>query len=131
MLTCQFNHLKVETIKILGIFFNKYGIDKINITKTVEKVNQSLIIWNDIKLDLIQRITALKTFILSKFWYIANFIPIEEKLVDDLNKKCFKFILNSKREFVKRNTMIGDYNEGGLNMICIKSKLLSIKLKFF
>jgi hypothetical protein len=40
-------------------------------------------------------------------------------------------INNGKRDFIKRKTLIGDIDEGGINMICITSKLKSIRFKFF
>jgi hypothetical protein len=43
----------------------------------------------------------------------------------------FKFLWRGKFEHIKRRSLIGDLNEGGLNMLCINSKLISIKFKFF
>ena len=34
--------------------------------------------------------------------------------------KCVKFIWNGKPDKVKRNTLIGDFEKGGLKMIDIK-----------
>ena len=46
---------------------------------------------------------------------------IEKKL------KCFKFIWVGKPDKVKRNTMIGNFEMGGLNMIDIESYVASLR----
>jgi hypothetical protein len=46
---------------------------------------------------------------------------IEKKL------KCFKFIWDGKPDKVKRNTMIGNFEMGGLNMIDIGSYFASLR----
>ena len=46
---------------------------------------------------------------------------IEKKL------KCFKFIWDGKPDKVKRNTMIGNFEMGGLNMIDIGSYVASLR----
>jgi hypothetical protein len=97
----------------------------------VNKLIKTLYIWNDINLDLIQRITALKTFIMSKIWFVINFINISNSKIDEINKKIFNFLWCGKRDFIKRKTIIGNYDEGGHKMICLHSKKMSIRYKHF
>ena len=51
--------------------------------------------------------------------------------MSDLERKIFNFIWNNKPELIKRKTIIKDCNSGGLNMICINSKVTAILLKQF
>jgi hypothetical protein len=43
---------------------------------------------------------------------------------------CFKFIWNGKPDKVKRNTLIGDFEKGGLKMIDIDSYFISLKVSW-
>jgi hypothetical protein len=122
---------EVQQFKILGIIFNKNGIDESNMIIAVNKLIKTLYIWNDINLDLIQRITALKTFIMSKIWFVINFINISNSKIDEINKKIFNFLWCGKRDFIKRKTIIGNYDESGLKRICLHSKIMSIRYKHF
>jgi hypothetical protein len=55
---------------------------------------------------------------------------IPEKYKKEIESKCFKFIWNGKPDKVKRNTLIGDFEKGGLKMIDIESYFISlIKVK--
>ena len=80
---------------------------------------------------MIQRVTACRTFILSKVWFIANFMVIKEPDLKDINCLIFKFIWGSSIELVKRNSLILPYEKGGLNMVHLKSKLKCIALQQF
>jgi hypothetical protein len=44
-----------------------------------------------------------------------------KKYRKEIESKCFKFIWDGKPDKVKRNTMIGNFEMGGLNMIDIGS----------
>ena len=78
---------------------------------------------------MLERITVLKTFALSKLSYQANFVvlKIEIKRIESM---AFKFIWNGC-ELIKMSTLILDYSEGGLNMISIRAKLRAISLRNF
>jgi hypothetical protein len=61
-----FEHLCVDEIKILGVKFYKNGISISNVREILDKIDISLHLWNFKELDMLQRIAALKKFILSK-----------------------------------------------------------------
>ncbi len=69
-------HLYVDEIKILGVKFNKNGISCVNVKEIFDKIDISLNLWNFKEFDMLQRITALKTFILSKLWFLMMFREI-------------------------------------------------------
>ena len=74
----------VDKVKILGITFNKYGIDKENLEMCLKKINISLNLWKSVRLDMLERITVLRTFALSKLWYLCNFISLNEEEIKKL-----------------------------------------------
>ena len=49
------------------------------------------------------------------------------KIQKELESKCFKYICNGKPDKVKRNTLIGDFEKGGLKIIDIDSYVISLK----
>ena len=118
----------VEKIKILGIIFNKNGFDKENLSTCLNKINTTFNIWTSIKLNMMERITVLKTFALSKLWYQANFVVLKECEIKRIESMAFKFIWNGC-ELIKRSTLLLDYSEGGLNMISIRAKLRAISIR--
>ena len=121
----------IEKIKILGIIFDKTGIAKENFVRIKSNFQITLNIWNNINLNMIERITVIRTFALSKIWYLANFIVFERSEVQEIEKIAFKFIWNDKRELIKRKTLYLDSLEGGLNMVCIWAKLDTIYFRNF
>ena len=121
----------VNEAKLLGIVINKNGISRTNLSNTLEKIKKAIFLWSGCKLDILQRVTALKTFILSKLWYILNFIHLDKDLLKLIERLSFNFIWGSKREFIKREQLTKEKKEGGINMINIKAKCDAIKVRFF
>ena len=79
---------------------------------------------------MLERITVLRTFALSKLWYQANFVLLNESEIKKIETMCFKFIWNGS-ELIKRSTLLLDYTEGGLKMLDIRAKLRTISLRNF
>jgi len=122
-------HLYVDEIKILGVKFNKNGISCVNVKEIFDKIDISLNLWNFKEFDMLQRITALKTFILSKLWFILNFIYLDKNEIMILERKIYKYLWSNKQELIKRGTLIRSKKEGGLDMIDINSKIEAIRIK--
>jgi len=55
---------------------------------------------------------------------------LNEKDIKSIGDSTFKFIWNGC-ELIKRDTLISDYNEGGLKMISIRAKLKTIMIRNF
>ena len=93
------------------------------------QINNILILGNLKNIDMLQRITALKTFILSKLWFILNFVVLKRNQIIILERKIYQYLWNNKIELIKRKTLIKSKLEGGLDMIDIFSKIQSIYVK--
>ena len=118
----------VDKVKILGITFNKYGIDKENLEMCLKKINISLNLWRSVRLDMLERITVLRTFALSKLWYLCNFISLNEDEIKKLETLCFKYIWNGQDQ-IKRSILYSEFKDGGLNMVSIRTKLDMIRIR--
>jgi hypothetical protein len=124
-----FEHLCVDEIKILGVKFNKNGISSSNVREILDKIDISLHLWSFKEFDMLQRITALKTFILSKLWFILNFVYLDKNEITILERRIYKYLWSNKQELIKRATLIRSKKEGGLDMIDINSKIEAIRIK--
>ena len=118
-------------MKILGINFDNDGISKKNLKNASEKVEKSLNIWSGVKLSLLEKIIVCKTFILCKIYFYANFIYMEKDYIKQINKKIYRFIWNNNCELVKRDTLILPYEEGGMNMFHLETRIKTILLQQF
>ena len=128
----EYSNLKfVNELKILGIIFNKNGISDENINKAHTNIEKTLGMWYCVNLNTIERIVVCKTFALSKLWYICSFMNIPECFLKKFETTIFKFIWNGAIEYIKRDTLILPYDQGGLNMFHIRTKLETIIFQQF
>ena len=126
----NFRNIKfVDEVKILGIIFSKVGVDKKNLMIAKKKIENTLNMWNGIKFNLIDKITVVRTFGLSKLWYLLNFISLEENDIKEFETLIFKYIWNGKAELISRRVLYSTYERGGLNMVCIRAKICMILMR--
>ena len=73
-----------KEMKILGVYFDNNGFSKNNFKLLLSKISKTIDIWNTIRLNMLERIVIVKTFILSKVWFLANFSFIDKDMVKTL-----------------------------------------------
>jgi len=86
------NSVNIEDFKVLGIYFNKKGISSKNLEIVIEKIRKALFLWDIPSLNMLDRITIVKTFLLSKLWFTATFLFINQEKIKEINSMLFKFI---------------------------------------
>jgi exonuclease III len=112
----------VKGTKALGIFFTynlKEMVEK-NFDQKIKELKKILAIWSQRDLSIIGRILIFKSLALSKVIYQCNNLEIPEDTIKELNQLAFTFIWQNKPDKVKRNTIISDYENGGLRMIDVE-----------
>ena len=111
-----------KPIKSLGIYYGHDYIEceKLNWEKKIEKMNSLFLSWSKRNLSILGKVLIIKALIIPIFTFIVSSCVIPEKYKKEIESKCFKFIWNGKPDKVKRNTLIGDFEKGGLNMIDIE-----------
>ena len=97
------------------------------IGKKIEKMNSLFLSWSKRNLSILGKVLIIKALIIPIFTFIVSSCVIPKKYKKDIESKCFKFIWNGKPDKVKRNTLIGDFEKGGLKMIDIESYFISLK----
>jgi hypothetical protein len=122
-------HIK-EHIKMLGIQIckNKEKLMELNYNPIMEKINNTIARWQNKELSIQGKIVILKTFIISKLIYAINVLPSppKEKL-KEIQDIMYKFVWDNKPDKIKRDTLIGDYADGGLRMPDLISQNTSLK----
>ena len=115
---------------ILGIKFscNLDTMVKINFKDKIEQIDKELKVWSKRKLTPFGRITVLKTIVISKLNHLFIALPNPtEELINNLQKKFFHFIWQSGTDRIKRDTLMQEYDKGGLKMIHLKNYMLALK----
>ena len=90
---------------------------KINFEEKLAALKKILNQWTTRGLTLMGRICIIKTLAISKLVYNTSVLTAPPKFTSEVNDICFKFIWNFKPDKVKRNTLIGPKEKGGLNMV--------------
>jgi hypothetical protein len=67
------------------------------------------------------KILIIKTLILPKFTFLASSCVVPKMYIKEIESCFYRFIWNGKPDKIKRLTLIGDYEKGGLNMVDINS----------
>jgi hypothetical protein len=119
-----------ENIRMLGVYISKdkSKLIDLNYDPIIEKINNTIKRWQNIELSLQGKIVIVKTLIISKLIYALNVLPSppKEKL-KDIQDNLYHFVWDNKPDKVKRETLIGDYADGGLRMPDLVSQNTSLK----
>jgi hypothetical protein len=74
---------------------------------------------------------VIKTLALPKLIHLLTSLPnLKQSLFNDLNKLFFDFIWDGKPEKIKRNTLIADFEDGGLKMIHLQQFNAYLKISW-
>ena len=91
-----------------------------NFVQKIKELKKLLAIWGQRDLSIIGQILVFKSLALSKVIYQCNNLEIPADVIKQLNQLAFNFIWQFKKDKVKRNTIIADYENGGLKMIDVE-----------
>ena len=106
-----------EFIKTLGVYFSRNmnaAYDKTWNDK-VEKMECQLKQWRCRNLTYFGKVIVLKTLVLSNITYIMSVFPTLEKYNKKIERLIYNFLWNG-RDRIKRKTLIGRTDIGGINM---------------
>ena len=101
--------------------------EKINWANKIEKIQRLLIQWKKRHLTIFGKIIVIKTLALSQIIYSATNTHIPDYVIPRLNTIVYNFLWENK-ERIKRKTLIGKFEDGGVEMIDINSYFLAIKV---
>ena len=121
-----------KPIKALGIYFglNQLECNLLNWEKKKVDCESLINKWLKRNLPFFGKIKVIKTLVMPKFVYLVQStkVPFEKiKIIDSL---IYNFLWHGKREKIKRTTLIGQINQGGLDMLDTASFFKSLKIKW-
>ena len=97
-----------------------------NWTEKIVKLQNTLETWKKRNLTIFGKITIIKTLALSKIIYSVMNTHIPPDTIPKINKLIYNFIWGAK-ERIKRMTLIGPIDEGGVNMVTLDNHFTSLK----
>lgn len=117
-----------KPIKYLGIYTgpNHHECDSKNWDENLEKLQLLLDSWHNRSLTLFGKIAVVKALGVSKLNYISNVCALPDDIVKRTNKIIYGFLWKA-HDRIKRNTLIGKIEDGGLGMIDIESSFIAAK----
>jgi len=115
-------------VRCLGIYIghDSEGCHRENWMSKINKLKNCLHIWKSRKLTIYGKIMIVKTLAISKLIYSFSVLNVPEEVIKVVNRSIYEFIWN-KVDRIKRNTMINELENGGLNMLDLESKIISLK----
>ena len=123
----------VGEIKVFGIYIMDSYQDmlKRNWSFRFSKFEQSILSWSGRVLETIfQRVEVIKTFALSRIYYLASILPIPQTFVKNIERVMGKFIWSASGKVlrVSLDEMKNPVEKGGCGLVCIKSMSKSLFL---
>ena len=117
-----------EPVRCLGIYIgnDKKECNKLNWDKKLENIKKKLSSWQKRKLTIFGKVTVIKSLLIPQLLFSAHFLDIPTGYIKEVNKVFYKFLWNS-HDRIKRNTLIADINEGGIQMMDIESQFEALK----
>ena len=108
-----------DSVYALGIYFSNSEkvSNKLNFYEKLDVLEKTLNNWKRRKLTLLGKINIVKSAGLSKLIYNSSVLPVPKNFCEQVNKITFNFIWDNKIAKIKKNTIIGERKNGGLNMI--------------
>ena len=117
--------------KILGLWFtnNLEGMEKMNTMDKYLEAKTLFRIWARRSNTPIGRVVILKSLILSKLIYLWIMLPNPpNEYLDILQKICFHFVWDGKKDKIKRTISKHHTKEGGISIPDIKAYVQALKL---
>ena len=120
-----------STVRLLGVSFdyNLTNMVELNYVPKLEKLKEILRVWSMRDLSPIGKITIVKSLGISQLVFLFSVLPKPpNNFIKELNSVIYNFIWSGKPDKISRNTIIGDYEKGGLKMIHISSIITGLNV---
>ena len=119
-----------DPIKVLGAFLS-YNPDKnfeLNFLSRFRRMKTKLNLWLSRDLTLYGNFLLAKALGVSQLIYIASMLSVPETLIKSVQTQLFSFLLNNKKDKIKRLVMYQPLANGGINFINFATMVKSLRL---
>ena len=123
----------VRVMEVLGILFTssmKRTID-LNAQVARHKTKRCLMTAKTQRLTIHQRVIFVNTFVVSKITHTAKILPMQLKVVKQIQRMVNKFIWMGRFEKLSLTQVINHPSKGGLGVVAIKEKIDSLRISSF
>jgi hypothetical protein len=129
----QFGQSIKENIKMLGVHLakEKAATIELNYVPIFKKMEETMSDWRYRGLSLSGKITILKTMVISKLIYAISVLPSPPtKDIEKIQTDMLAFVWDNKPPMVRKDTLIGDYIDGGYRMPNILLQTRALKMSW-
>lgn len=115
-------------VRILGIYIGHdvEGCYCENWLKKIQRLKSCIHVWKCRKLSLFGKVNVLKGLALAKFVYCMTVLPVPVEIIKEITKSFHSFLWKGT-DRIKRNTLIAQYEHGGIKMVDVESMVVSLK----
>ena len=92
----------------------------------IKALKTTLTAWNRRALSFRGRALIANMLGLSTLWYLCSFSVIPEAIIKAVNGEVFPFVWRKKREWLARSSVTQRPNQGGLGVVDVHRKMLSL-----
>ena len=129
------NRFKVacDVIKILGIYYSNVYEQAVLISwsKILDAIRIKINLFTLRRLNIYQKAIMINCMILSKVWYTCHTYPLSMDYAKKVEKINFPYIWCSNCDHLKRDVLYNRKSAGGLSLLNVYFKGLSIFTKTF
>jgi len=120
-----------EPVKCMGVYFghSKELLYSLNWERKLLQIDKLLNSWTHRKLTLFGKVQVIKSLALSQLSYTFSILPLEKKAIKKAESMIYDFLWG-KKERIKRRTLIGKYEDGGISMPDVESTAYAAKAKW-
>lgn len=128
---CNVNVVK-GCVNILGVHLgtDKELCEEKNWREKINSIKSIINLWKQRNLTLKGKATVVANLLLSKLYYNLHVVTIPDWALKEIKVAIVHFIWKDKPSAIAYQSIIGSFNEGGLNIPDVYLKMLSFRLKF-
>ena len=93
----------------------------------LDNIKKQVNIWSSRGLSLYEKVSIIKSLLISKLAYISSVLPAPNKFIKSLNQLIFKFLWNGKDK-IRRVSTINRFEKGGIRIVDVESMIQSLRL---
>jgi len=122
-----------EELRILGLKISKDNQQTTskNYQEALDKMKATVDLWKRRQMSLAGKICIIKTMITSKLQYCMNNLASPPKeFWKEVEELLYNFLNDNKPDKIKRETLIGPYEQGGYKMLDISAQNHAMKMNW-
>ena len=117
-----------KPIRYLGIYIghDQKECFKLNFEDKLTSIDEVLKQAEKRNLTLFGKVFIIKSLAISKITYVATCLTVPDGIIKQVDQRIFRFLWG-KRDRIKRKSIINKLEEGGLNMLDLRTQIYAIK----